>query len=275
MKKWKPSRVLVFLGLCLMSLTFLYPIFYMVITSMKTGAEYLADPFAMPNGFNLENFRAIISRFQIFTYFKNTAIIVVISVALITVLSVMASYAFAKLKFKGSTAVYLLIVSTMFIPAQVTMIPMYVIFAKIGLVDTYTGVILSYLAIACPGAIMLMTAAFKGIDNEVMEAAKIDGAGYFGLIKNVIFPMGSSAIAISVITNFIAYWNDLFTPMILIKSNEKRTSMVALASLMSSKTSIDPTFQMSGLLVSLIPTLIIYLVFQKYLAKGMTAGALK
>lgn len=274
-KRWKLSDVLVFLGLFLMSLTFLYPVYYMVITALKTGAEYLADPFALPTSIYLDNFRAVISRFHIFTYFKNTAIIVVISIVFITVFSVAASYAFAKLQFKGSSIVYLLIISTMFIPAQVTMIPMYVIFARIGLVDTYTGVILSYVAAACPGAIMLMTATFKGIDKEVIEAAKIDGAGYFGLIRHVIFPMGSSAIAISVITNFIAYWNDLFTPMILIKSSEKRTAMVALAGLMSSKTSIDPTFQMSGLLVSLIPTLVIYLIFQKYLAKGIMAGAIK
>ena len=275
MKKIKWSKILVFTALCLMSLTFLYPLIFMTMTAMKSGAEYLADPFALPKSINLDNFEALISRFKIMKNFLNTFIVVGASVVLITIFSVFASYAFTKLRFRGRNVMFLIIIATMFITAQVTMIPMYVIFAKFKLVDTYTGVVLSYLAMGLPSTIMLMTTCFRGIDKEVMEAAKIDGAGYFGLVANVIVPMGIAGVAMSVITNFIGYWNDLFTPMILLKSMDKRTVMVALSSLMADRTSVDPTFQMTGLLISVIPTLIIYLLFQKYMTKGLTAGAIK
>lgn len=109
---------------------------------------------------------------------------------------------------------------------------------------------------------------------ELIEAAKMDGAGYFKVIRHVIMPLGKSTIAINVILSFVSQCNDLFTPMILLQEMNKRTVMVALSSIMS-KTSGDQAFQMTGLLLAVIPPLLVYICLQKYLVKGLTVGAIK
>ena len=189
-------------------------------------------------------------------------------------LAVFASYAFSRLRFKGRSAVYMLVIATMFVPAQVTMIPMYHMFSKMHLINTFSGVILCNIVGGLPGAVLLLTANFRGIPKELIEAAKIDGAGYFKVIRHVILPMGKATIAINVILSFVSQCNDLFTPMILLQELDKRTVMVALSSIMS-KTSGDQAFQLTGLLLSVIPPLVLYICLQKYLVKGLTVGAIK
>ena len=119
-----------------------------------------------------------------------------------------------------------------------------------------------------------MTSIFRGIPDEMLEAAVLDGADYFGILRYVIVPMGMPAIILTVIFYFIVTWNDLFTPMILLQNMEMRTVMVALASLISRYTG-DPTFQFAGLILASIPAILIYAVFQQYIIKGISAGSAK
>ena len=192
----------------------------------------------------------------------------------LVVFGTLAAYSFAKVEFRGKNGIYLAILATLFVPAQVTMIPMYISFAKVGLVDSYLGVIIAYWAMFLPETIMLMTANFKSIPNELLEAATIDGCDYFGRLRHVVMPMGWPAISLTIIFFFICSWNDLFTPMVLLKSMDKRTVMVALSSLIGRYTG-DPPFQYAGLLMSAIPALAVYAIFQKSIVKGMSMGAIK
>ena len=260
--------------MCLLTITFLYPLYYMVINSMKPKQEYYKSPFSLPESLNFNNFILIIKDFNIFMYFKSSMIVAGLSTFLILLFGIFASYSFAKLKFKYKSIVYLCILSTMFLPGQVTMIPAYVMFSKLNLMDNYWSVILSYVAGGLPGAILLLVSNFRGISNEMLESAKIDGAGYFSTIKNMIIPMGVSGISIVIIFNFIGYWNDLLTPMLYLTSQTKRTVMVALTSLVTRGSSL-PTYQLAGMLISTAPTVIIYLLLQKYMIKGLTAGGIK
>jgi ABC-type glycerol-3-phosphate transport system permease component len=216
----------------------------------------------------------MVSQFKIFQLFGNSFIISASTVVGVIVIGLIASYALAKLPFRGSRGLYFGIISTMFVPAQVTMIPMYLMFSKVGLVDNYLSVILSYWALFLPEAILLMTANFKAIPEEMLEAAEIDGAGYFGKIWNVIIPMGMPAIVLCIIFYFITSWNDLFTPMVLLRSMNLRPVMVALATLMARYTG-DPTFQFAGLVLGSIPAILVYVLFQKRIIKGLGAGAIK
>ena len=276
MTKRKPlMQAVIFLLLLVMTLTFLYPPFYMLVNSVKTKPDYLLNKFGINLGrATLDNYFIMLSQFKILRNFKNSIIITVFSVLLIVVFSVFASYAFAKMKFKGKELYYYIIISTMFIPAQVTMIPMYVMFAKAGLINKYASVILSYLAGGLPSAILLMTATFKCITQDLFEAAKIDGSNYFSTVKNVLIPMGAPAIFISIIFNFMGYWNDLFTPMILMPAMDKRTVMAALTSFASDRQS-NPPLQMAGMFLSILPTLVVYLIFSKYIVKGISVGSIK
>ena len=257
-----------------MTATFIFPLFYMLNNALKTKQEYYINIFSLPSGFNLDNFRLIITDFNIFMYFKNSSIVAGVSTLLIIIFGVFASYAFAKINFRHKNTVYLAILATMFLPGQVSMIPAYVMFSKVGLIDSYWSVILSYLAGGLPGAILLMNSTFRGISNEMLESARIDGAGYFNTVFRMVLPMGMPAISIVVIFNFIGYWNDLLTPMLYLTTQTKQTVMVALSTLIARVGSL-PTLQLAGLFVSVAPTILIYLILQRYLIKGLIAGGIK
>jgi ABC-type glycerol-3-phosphate transport system permease component len=269
-------RLLIFSVLLVMSVSFIYPPFYLFVNSFKTRTDYQTDPFSIPRRghWEVNNIIVMISNFKILHLFKNSAIVMLGSCSVTIVLAIFASYAFAKLRFWRKQLIYMLIISSMFIPAQITMIPMYAMFARLKLINNFLSVILAYLAGYLPSNILLMTANFRGIPNELIESSKIDGCSYFQIVQHVIVPIGRAAIIINIIFNAIYMWNDLFTPMILLQKMEVRTVMPALAALMRRYTT-DPTFQIAGLFLSSIPALIIYIVFQKYIIGGITVGAIK
>ena len=269
------GKLIIFLVQLTIGLSFLYPLYFMVINSLKNRPGYYTNPFALPRApLQLANFSAMVSQFKILLLFRNSFVICLVTLALLILLGVLASYAFSKLRFRWSKPVYLGIIITLFIPAQVTMIPMYVLFARAGLVDTYWGVSLAYLAQFIPEVIMLMTANFRSIPNEIIEASEIDGCSYWQVVRHVILPTGRAAVFLTIIFYFIIMWNDLFIPMVLLRRMDLRTVMVALAGLIARYTG-DPPYQFAGLLLSAIPALLVYVTFQQYIIKGLTVGAIK
>jgi len=270
-----PRRLGLTVLLSAMTLTFIYPLFYMVVNSLKSRARYFSDPFGLPDlPLQWENFTTMVSQFRIFRLFWNSFVVSAGTVLLVLVVCTFASYIFAKYKFKGRNALYVTVIATMFIPSQVTIIPLYILFSRLGLVNTYWSVILSYLALFLPEAILLMTANFRGIIDELLEAAEIDGCGYLQRVWYVVVPMGQAAVFLSIIFYFITAWNDLFTPMIFLQSMDKRTVMVALAALMGRYTGA-PTLQFAGLLLSAIPAILVYVIFQRHIIRGLSVGAIK
>ena len=274
--RYKLGRALIFIVLLVLAVSFLYPIFYLFINSLKTLADYYISPFALPNPGNMQwsNFASMISQFQILRLMKNSFIISCLTVAGLIVFGTLASYAFAKIKFRGSRFFYLGFLVTLFVPAQVTMIPMYINFAKVGLVNNWLGVVLANWAMFLPETTMLMTANFKGIPDEIIEAATIDGCSFAGRLRNVVIPMGWPAISLTIIFFFINSWNDLFTPMIMLKSMDKRTVMVALNGLIGRFTG-NPPFQYAGLVLAALPAILVYAFLQSSIVNGMSMGAIK
>jgi len=274
-RRYDPKKLMVFIILSLIVISFIYPLYFMVINSFKTRTEYYINPFSLPKeGLQINNYTTMISQFGLLNLFKNTFIISIGTVMLLLIIGTLSSYVFAKVPFKGKMIVFFATLMTMFIPSQVTIIPLYVSFSKVRLVDTYFSVILAYLALFLPEAILLMTANFRSIPDELLEAAEMDGCSYLQKIRYVVIPMGRSAIFLVIIFYFIMSWNDLFTPMILLTKMEKRTVIVALAALMG-RYSGSPTFQFAGLLLSAIPLLIVYFIFQRRIIQGMSLGAIK
>ncbi|MBN2552441.1 MAG: carbohydrate ABC transporter permease [Spirochaetales bacterium] len=271
----KLKGILVSLLLAVMTVSFLYPLYYMLINSLKTRTDFFTNQFNLPRPpLQFVNYTTMISQFKILNLFKNSFIISAFTVVGLLIIGTFASYVFAKYRFKGRGVIYVAVLATMFIPSQVTIIPLYVLFSKIGLVSTYWSVVFAYLALFLPECILLMTANFRSIIDELLEAAEIDGCGYLQKVWNVVVPMGRAAIFLSIIFYFIMSWNDLFTPMIFLQSMEKRTVMVALAALMGRYTGA-PTLQFAGLLLSAVPALIVYIVFQKNIIRGLSLGAIK
>ncbi len=271
----KLTNILVFLLLLVLSVSNLYPLFYMFVNSIKSKTAYLINPFSvLGNQLTWDNYITMVSQFRIFNLFGNSFYISFFSILLLLGLGIVSSYAFAKLKFWGKDVIYLLFLSTMFIPVQATIVPLYLFFSKIHLVGSHWSVILIYVGMFIPEVILLMTSSFRGIPDELIEAAKIDGAAYFDILRYVIVPMGRPAIFLCIIFYFIVTWNDLFSPMILLQSMDKRTVMVALASLMS-RYGGDPTFQFAGLVLASIPAILVYAFFQRFIIRGISLGATK
>ncbi|MGW8144604.1 MAG: carbohydrate ABC transporter permease [Anaerolineales bacterium] len=271
----KLTNLLIFTSLLVLSISNLYPLFYMFMNSIKSRTDYFVNPFSVV-GLKLtwENYLTMISQFRILNLFKNSFIISFFTIIILLGVGIVASYAFAKIDFKGKNVIYLLVISTLFIPVQATIIPLYIFFSKLQLVNTSWSVIFMYVGMFIPEVILLMTSGFRGIPDELIEAAKLDGAGYFDIIRYVIIPMGKPAIILCIIFYFIVTWNDLFTPMILLQSMDKRTVMVALAALLS-RYSGDPTFQFAGLVLASIPAILVYAIFQRYIIKGISLGSTK
>lgn len=248
----------------------------MLINALKNIDDYYVNKFNLPplDRIAIDNFAVVISQFNILKYFMNTAILVIAGGALILIFSVCASYSFAKLDFMGKKYVYMGILATMMIPLSVTFIPVYVMFANFGLVNTRLGMVVSYLGMI-PGTVFLLTSFFKNISNEILDAASMDGAGYFQIIRNVIVPMGMPAIVLVIIFNSIAIWNDFLMPMILLNKMDLMTITVALSLLSNKTVNTEYTIQMAGIFLSILPTIILYAFLQKYIIKGINMGAIK
>lgn len=275
-KTWKQrlATLLLLSILIVLAISFLYPLFFLLINSLKDKIAYYSDPLGLPEHINLKNYLLLFKKFGVVKYIRNTLIVSIGSILLTLVCSLFASYAFAKLRFSGKTPAYLFIICTMFFPAQVTMIPLYVMFSKLNLINTYWGVILVTAASMIPSTIMLLRSNFVSISGELFEAARLDGANYFAVIWHILVPMGMPAISISSIFNFLVVCNDLFRPMILIQNQEKKTLTVALASLLSQRMG-DPTYMFAGMFVSALIPLVIYVIFSKFIVKGLTVGSIK
>jgi ABC-type glycerol-3-phosphate transport system permease component len=268
------NSILIFLAFMILSASFVFPFFYMLINSFKSTPEYYKSTFKLPEHFDWINFSTMISQFRIYINMLNSLFISVSTVLITAALGLVASYVFAKRPFKGSNVIYVIIVFSMFMPNQVTLIPLYFLYSTLNLINTPLSVIICSLAAGIPSCIMLLTAYFKGIPNEVCEAAIIDGCGFFGMIRYVIFPMGKPAIAVTSTFVFLRTWNDFLTPLVLLTKKETQTVVVALSALVSRYQS-DPPYQMAGLAIATIPAILMYLFFQKYLVEGVNAGSIK
>jgi ABC-type glycerol-3-phosphate transport system permease component len=268
------SSILIFIVFLILSVSFLFPFYYMFVNAFKSTPEYYKSSFKLPELFNLNNFATMISQFHIQINMLNSLFISISTIVLITALGLVASYVFAKRPFTGSNVVYLILIFSMFMPAQVTLIPLYFLYSRFNLINTPYSVITSFLAAGIPSCIMLLTAYFKSIPNELCEAAMIDGCGFFGTIRNVIYPLGKPAIAVNATFVFLRTWNDFLTPLVLLTKKETQTVVVALSALVSRYHS-DPPYQMAGLFIATIPAVVMYLFFQKYLLEGVNAGAIK
>ena len=188
--------------------------------------------------------------------------------------AICASYAFAKLEFRGRKAIYLAVIATMAVPVVVTLIPMYLMFSKVGLVNNLRSVIVAYVGFGIPSNILLMTSAFRGIPNPLLDTSKIDGCNYFQIILNVVIPMGRAIIVINIIFNALFMWNDLLLPIVFLQSRDVKTVMAGLASLMQ-KYGGEPTLQFAGLVLAALPMLIFYIFVQKFIVKGIVVGSIK
>lgn len=252
-----------------------YPVIWLIVAGFRPNIELLTEPFSFPKSFTLENFIRIFTESNIVTYIKNSAIISVVSLVFIVLISSMASFAIAKMKFTGRKKIYRYFLIGLTIPYAVTLIPLFTMFAKIGLINTRISVILPLLAFQLPVSIMLFVNFYSFIPDEIIEAAVIDGASIYGIYTKVIIPLSLNTIMTVLAMNFITVWNDYTFSLVFINSTELKTISIGLADFIGPRGLKDWGATYAAIAISVFPTLVIYFLLNKRMTAGMTLGAVK
>jgi raffinose/stachyose/melibiose transport system permease protein len=269
------GEIISFVFLFLFSASFILPLCFMLANSFKNNTEYLIAPLRLPHlPLDIQNLRAIFGQFGILRYYANTARVLAFAVITVVILSVMASYGYAKLRFRGRATSYLIIIGTMVIPPQITIIPTYVFFARTGLLNTYVSVVVVFVVFYLPNSILLMSAYFKSIPQEIIECADLEGSSYVRKLVTIIAPIGAPIIFTTAILNSLFIWNDFFIPLILLSRQEMQTIMVALAAL-EGRYNQNPPLQYAGMTLGALPAIVIFVVLQRFIVKGLSLGAIK
>lgn len=268
------GRWLIAVPMALLAIATIYPLLFTLNVSQKTRREYILDRFGLTDTVGLENFRAAWETSGLGTYALNSTIVTVGAVAALLVLGSMAGFAFSHLAFRGSKLMFLLVLSALLIPFQVIMVPFFRVLGTIGLLDTHLGLILAYTAQFLPFTVFLMTSYYARIPHEIVEAARADGATTCGIYTRLMLPLGRPALLSVGILNALFCWNDVLISLLVMQSQGNRTLMVGVTALRGQYSDNIPLFA-GGVVLAALPVLIVYLIFQKQITEGVTAGATK
>ena len=251
----------------------LIPFMWMISTSLKSRGALMSIPIEwIPAEPTLDGYAKVFSRFPFLRTIGNSLLISV-AYTLITLISAsMAAFAFAKLRFRGSGAILSVYIATMMIPTQVTMIPLFVVMNRLGLIDSYASVMLP--SMFKPFAVFLLVQQMKTIPNDYIDAARIDGAGLFQTYRKVALPLCIPTLATLAVTTFMESWNDYLWPLLMLTDRNKMTLPIALSTL-NGQYSTEYNVLMAGSLISMIPIIIIYIAAQKQFKSGLMAGGIK
>lgn len=246
-----------------LAIFFLIPVVWMLALSFTPEGENVFG-----NGFHLSfaNYEKVLSQAPIFGWMGNSLMVSVITTALVLILSSMAAYAFSRITFPGSKFIFLLFLSGLMIPAEATLIPLYLFMRDLGLLGTRTSLILP--AVAGPMGIFILKQFFDGLPKDLEEAARIDGAGFFKVWYSIFLPLSRPALAALGIFSFIGAWNDYVWPLISISDKAYMTITLGLPMFQSSYVQ-QYALPMTANALAAIPVLIVFLIFQKQIIKGI------
>ena len=266
--------ILLYAFLIVLAILFVLPIFYLFMGSFKAESELFRAPFKwLPDKFRLDNFVNMFSSIPFFMYLKNTMIIVICNIVGSLLSCSLVAYGFSRLRWPGRDKVFILVLVTMILPYQVTLVPLFLMFTKMKWIGTFLP-----LTVTCffgnPFFIFLLRQFFTGIPQDISEAARIDGAGEFTIFSKLVIPMAKPALTTVAIFAFIRSWNDFLGPLVFLGKDELYTLSLAASML---KSNLDPNWSMLLALgaVMILPVLILFFVMQKYFIQGIAMSGIK
>lgn len=259
--------------LLLISILTLAPFIWMVGASfMASGEAGSYPPHFFPDGPTTEHYRTLFTNLKLGRYLLNSIIVSVSITAISLLVNSMAGYAFAKFSFPGRNQIFRLLISAMVIPGQVTMMPLFLMLNRLGLVNTYWGVIIP--GMASIFGIFLFRQYVMSIPDSLIEAARIDGANDWWIYRTIILPLCKPILVTLAIFTFMGAWNDFLWPLIIMSRDTMYTLPVALANLVGEHTQ-DTELMMAGSVLTILPVMVVFLVLQKYYIKGIMLGGVK
>lgn len=254
-----------FILMVVVAVVMLYPFWYIIDNAFRSAGQ-----FDRQAGNSLSGWKQLFANLPVGSQLLNSTLVCVAAIAIILVVSTTAGFAFAKLRYRGSGMVFLLVVSALMVPLQSILFPEFVNLSNIHLTSSYAGAVLVYAALGTPFATFLMATYYRGISDELIEAAVIDGLGYERTFVQIAIPLSLPAIATITVLQFIQIWDDLLVGLFFLPTNQ-RTITAGLATLSTGRTTSVPAL-MAGSLISAIPAIVVYLIFQRHLVKGLTLG---
>lgn len=274
------TKTIIYIVLGFWSFMVIFPMLWSIMTSFKTDAEIFFSPWALPKVLIFENFARAWVKARMGDYLVNTLIIIIPALFLTLLLSSMASYVLARFEFKGRTLITYLFLLGMIFPIFLALVPLYFVMQKTGLLDTYLGMILVYVAFSLSFTIFFLTNFFRTLPKELGEAAIIDGASQYDVFFKVYLPLASPGLITMGIFNFLGQWNQYILPnTLMITNTEDVTHYVLSQGLYYLQSQQFYQNDWSGLFAAvtivMVPTLVVYLLFNDRIEKGMTAGAIK
>ncbi|WP_417427020.1 carbohydrate ABC transporter permease [Hoeflea sp.] len=267
-------RWLVTGALVVVAVAALYPLLFTVVNSFKSRSGYAQNPLGLPDAISLENYIATFSRMNVPRLLLNSIVTTGGGLILSTIAALLIAYAVTKLRIKGGNLLFLFVISMLVIPSQVIIYPLYATILDLGFGNSYAGLILAYASFGLPISTYLLVAYFRAIPDELIEAARLDGAGELRILFQILLPVSAPAVAALSILNFVWMWNDLLLPLVIMGGSDNTTLMVGVA-LLSGQYDISIPLISAGMIIALLPVLIVYFLFQRQILNGAISGAVK
>jgi raffinose/stachyose/melibiose transport system permease protein len=252
----------------------LLPVFFLFNSSLRESNEFARTPFALARNPFWENYRRVWSEGEFGSYFFNSLIITGGSLVLVLFLSLGAGFVLGRYSFKGNSLVFGFILTGMLVPAKLAILPLFIQLKWMNLLDSRLGLILVYTSAALPAAVFIMSGFFKSLPSDLDNAARVDGASEFTMLRKVMVPLVRPGMAIVGIYSAIPIWNDFFLPLVFLQSPEKKTLMQGLTVFFGQYASQWGVL-FAGLCLAALPLIVLYLVLSEQFIKGLTAGAVK
>lgn len=269
----KKSNILLYVGLIVLACIFIFPVIWVMLSSLKGSSElYSLPPKFIPGKPTFDNFLAAFEKGNFGTYFLNSTFVTVTATILTLLINTMAGYALSKYRFKGDTFLLIGFISTLMIPLEVIMTPIFTVISKLGLYNSLWGIIIP--PAATPTGVFLIRQYLLTVPDELIEAARIDGAGEWKIFWKLIVPIAKPVISVLAIFSFMWRWDDFIWPLVVISDPTKYTVQLALSNFIG-EFNVDWGSLLAMSVVTMIPVLVVFLIFQKQFIQGMATSGMK
>jgi ABC-type glycerol-3-phosphate transport system permease component len=257
-----------------MAIAVIYPVYFMITTSLKTKIDYVGNKLGLPQHIVFSNYITVFGGSIILRWLANSFIVTLGGVIVSTGISALAAYSFSRLNFVGKEKIFNVLITLMVVPPVVMAIPLFITMVKVHLVNTYVSAILVYSGLLIPFSIYLLRNFFVTVPKAIIDSALIDGCTRFKAFVKIILPLSAPALMTLVIVNALWIWNELLIALIFLQKTELRTLMVGLT-VFRGRFKIDQPVIMAGLFLASIPMILLYLFGQRFFIRGMVTGSLK
>ena len=266
---WLVIKYVLLIGFTILCI---YPLVWLFLASFKTNAELYTNTWGLPEQWSMTNYVNAVVKGGVFRYFGNSVIIAVSAVLVTVILATMASYAIARMHWKLANLTHSIFLLGMMIPIYALVIPLFSIFKGMGFLDTHLAVIIPQIAVGFPMAIFIICGFMRSIPTELEEAAIIDGCTVFQCFFKIILPIAKSSVVTVAVVQFINVWNDLLLPRIFLTDSSKMTLPVGLTNFQAMY-STDYVGMIAAVIITIIPSIVVYILLHKQIMEGMVAGA--